>query len=588
MPINSLRTHLGVTEHYAIQTIIVMVHRSRCRRSRFASCLAVLTVFVYALLNVLTSTSNDHQWQREQRAVMSDGQQSVVIANSSSSNTRRTVPIASLRLSRKFSVQETTELFYYSTSKDATVDDIQADTGMEQEVDTDMKEKGHVTKKGHTKQQVKVDVGMERERLTTKQENEGQRTTKQKGQIIKQRNVEQRVRREVSRLHLRPPKSVKYSHGQWQIVDFGRQVYVYSAFYDSRPDIDLPQVRIIAVAEHDVYIYGLCCLLWYRSQRPPDVVEISVLQTGPMFDGHTILEHFIFSCRLGANKTDPPTSVSLISPRKYLLSNLLPVAVPERPKHVIEFGHCMSILYWKQDPVRLVEWLEAHRVWGVGEVSIYATRLDNVTDSVLRRYENTGYVRYRQSTGPLGDDDEQSILLSMSPVINDCMYRNMYRYRYVVCTDADEMIVPASPHQNYSQMLRAAAAVATQTNAVVHSYLFRNTYFFLDFGATEKEPWYLLSQRSGHVLLSKSNPLLLCCYKLLRFGFMKLEIRSVERGICPIASSTMNCSYNYRRMQRACTKWPYFHFRCKIMTSPSCSSAPISFKTRTFRPFGHK
>lgn len=66
----------------------------------------------------------------------------------------------------------------------------------------------------------------------------------------------------------------------------------------------------------------------------------------------------------------------------------------------------------------------------------------------------------------------------------------------MVCTDIDEMIVPGTPHQNYSEMLQAADAVATRANAIVHSYIFRNTYFFLDFGATETEPWYLLSQRS--------------------------------------------------------------------------------------------
>ena len=42
----------------------------------------------------------------------------------------------------------------------------------------------------------------------------------------------------------------------------------------------------------------------------------------------------------------------------------------------------------------------------------------------------------------------------------------------------------------------------------------------------------------------------------------KLEIRSVERGICPIATSTMNelFSYNYG----AWTKGLYFHFWSKI------------------------
>ena len=116
--------------------------------------------------------------------------------------------------------------------------------------------------------------------------------------------------------------------------------------------------------------------------------------------GQSVLEQFIFSCRLDRNRTDAPDSVSLVAPPIFRLSNLLPVEVPERPEHVVEFGHCMSILYWKQDALRLVEWLEAHRLWGVGEVNVYATLVDNVTDSILRRYEaDTGFVRYRQSPG---------------------------------------------------------------------------------------------------------------------------------------------------------------------------------------------
>jgi len=159
---------------------------------------------------------------------------------------------------------------------------------------------------------------------------------------------------------------------------------------------------------------------------------------------------------------------------------------------------------------------QAHRLWGVGEMNVYATALDNVTDGVLRRYAAAadggggGWLRYRRSPGPLGDSaGELAILLSMSPVINDCLYRNLYRYRYVVCSDVDELIVPASPHRSYAEMLRAAdAAAAAAPDAVVHSYMFRNAYFFLDFGATAAEPWYLLTQRCAVLMrcLQTSRP----------------------------------------------------------------------------------
>ena len=447
-----------------------MLVRSKFRRCSLALwfiCLSVLTALVYALLNILTNKHawNQHHQPREQRVMTSHGQYSMMVTNGSSSSTERPVSVASLRILRKFAVQDTTVSLNNANSENVTEEeDGQADTGMEQE-------------------------GM---------------------LMMRQGNAERRVSREVSRLHLRPPKSIKYSHGQWQVVNMARQVYIYSAFYDRRPDIDWPQVRIIAVAESDVHLYGLCCLLWYRSQRLPDVAEISVAQIGPKISptGQSILEQFIFSCRLEPNKTDAPTSVSLVAPHNLLLSTLLPVQVPDRPKHMIELGHCMSILYWRQDPFRVVEWLEAHRAWGVGEMNIYVTAIDNVTDGILKRYSDTGFVNYRQSPGPLGDDSEYSILLGMSPVINDCLYRNMYRYRYVVCTDMDEMIVPASPHHNYTQMLLAAAAVATRANAIVHSYLFRNTYFFLDFGATHSEPWYMVTQRSCIMFTAQT---IACC-----------------------------------------------------------------------------
>jgi len=116
---------------------------------------------------------------------------------------------------------------------------------------------------------------------------------------------------------------------------------------------------------------------------------------------------------------------------------------------------------------------------------------------MMFRYSQSGFVRYRVSPGPFGDDDKISVRMAMSAVLNDCLYRNMYRYRYVLCTDLDEMIVPTitNGNHNYADVLRAADAAATRTNAIVHSYAFRNTYFFLDFGSTAKEPWFLLTQR---------------------------------------------------------------------------------------------
>ena len=49
--------------------------------------------------------------------------------------------------------------------------------------------------------------------------------------------------------------------------------------------------------------------------------------------------------------------------------------------------------------------------------------------------------------------------------------------------------------------------------------------------------------------------------QLICFDVLILEMRSVERCICPIAT---NCSNNYDRMHCACTIWLYVHFRSII------------------------
>jgi len=204
---------------------------------------------------------------------------------------------------------------------------------------------------------------------------------------IRQGEIERQVRREVTRLHLRQPTKAQHTHGNWQVLEDEGNIHIYSAFYDSRPNLDWPQVRITAVAKRDVSWYKLCCLLWYRSQRLPGVSEIIITDTGVKFafPGQLLFGQYIISCRTDANASSPPTAVSIVETAFHRVSNVLPVQVPERTGKVLEFGICMKTMYWKQDPFRLVEWLEAHRVWGVGEVTVYATKVDNITDQILRR-----------------------------------------------------------------------------------------------------------------------------------------------------------------------------------------------------------
>ena len=63
---------------------------------------------------------------------------------------------------------------------------------------------------------------------------------------------------------------------------------------------------------------------------------------------------------------------------------------------------------------------------------MYNNSLPPEVTRVFMMYAQEGFVDFRQAPNAMPDEGELTILLNMSPTINDCMYRNMYRYKKVV------------------------------------------------------------------------------------------------------------------------------------------------------------
>ena len=289
-------------------------------------------------------------------------------------------------------------------------------------------------------------------------------------------------------------EDIRTKNHYWQVVNSSRNIFLYSAYFDDRSELRENLIRIMAIGE--VTLEKLHCLLWYPRQRDPDVSMIKRDPIGPKIapSGDTKYEQYLFSCGIVAGK-GVPDFVSVTSSERInsTASTLMRVLIPERPHRKFEFGHCMSVVYWKHDPYKVVEWLELHRMWGVGEVTVYNNSLDDVTAMIFKQYARKGFVDFRQAPSVLDDDGELVILMNMSPVINDCLYRNMYRYRWIICSDLDEYIVPTR-HRGYHGMLRGINSQHGFSHPA-YSYMFNNVYFFTDLGAQSREPWFLMTQR---------------------------------------------------------------------------------------------
>ena len=168
----------------------------------------------------------------------------------------------------------------------------------------------------------------------------------------------------------------------------------------------------------------------------------------------------------------------------------MPIEFPAKTKahEQHDFIVCVSVSYWRHDPYRLVEWLEMQRILGAKSVKIYNNSLSREAAEVFQHYSRQGFVELRQSHNFIPDLGELTIHLHMSPVLNDCLYRNMYATDKVVIVDLDEVIVP-HVHANWSAMLADMESRLPAEHYNPHrSYVFKNTYYFLDFPPDTHEP----------------------------------------------------------------------------------------------------
>ena len=127
-------------------------------------------------------------------------------------------------------------------------------------------------------------------------------------------------------------------------------------------------------------------------------------------------------------------------------------------------------------------------ILGVREINIYYVNMNETVLKPFRYYERKGQmtVSYIPAV-PKYEKTFAGNQLSSSLALNDCMYKNMYRYKWIVGVDYDEVILP-NIVQNYSTLLRNIDISGRKYDSSLKSYSFRNAYFWVSCGGELKEP----------------------------------------------------------------------------------------------------
>ena len=148
---------------------------------------------------------------------------------------------------------------------------------------------------------------------------------------------------------------------------------------------------------------------------------------------------------------------------------------------------------------QLVEMIEANRIFGAQKFVFYKYTVGSHVSTFLESYKKDNLVEVIPWQVPVVVDpwpsdpkvEPEIHYFAQLASLNDCLYRNMFKSRFIVFTDMDEIIVPRH-HENWSDMLTNVTNSwmkvmhADVVNMFPGAYLFQNSFFRLNWKNDDK------------------------------------------------------------------------------------------------------
>ncbi|MPC21722.1 hypothetical protein E2C01_014718 [Portunus trituberculatus] len=312
---------------------------------------------------------------------------------------------------------------------------------------------------------------------------------------------------------------LSFSNIYWQVFHSSNGTfYLYSAFFDNRTlTMAEPSVRILGMADRIKPAIKAHCQLWYEGQGTPIVAEVVeyryiwISGWGNYRNG--ILQPYLLQCVIPeSHRHRVPQSVSLVEGSCDRATNNLRVVhnlPPEGQKS--NFAVCVKGMDVNEDiSLKIVEWLELLFLLGADKVFLYDLGIHPNISKILEHYESKGKVDVRSLTLPGEQPTARGLVRRFlkakithkrqNEVIpyNDCLYRNMNLYRFIILIDIDEVIMPRTV-PSWKELLEQVApqAMSGEDHPYV-SYYARNVYF-LD-SMQDKHGWAMDVPRFMHML----------------------------------------------------------------------------------------
>jgi len=279
----------------------------------------------------------------------------------------------------------------------------------------------------------------------------------------------------------------------WQIFSTTNEtVFLYGAYYDVRKRCSVcPVVRLLAATDRPLVTGKTYCQIWFADSREPVIVES--LSYFRIMTNDLPLNPYLITCPIPPDCGNRvPMFVSLVERMCEVASNSLRIIFdkPGNASRKRGFAVCVKMLDYLHEDLspRLIEWIELVRLLGADKIHFYTLFVHENMTKVLKYYQQRGLVELTPTT-LVGEEVNapyfQHLFLTnltwqekwINEVIqvNDCFYKNMYKYDYITPFDTDEVIVP-NEEFNWTSLMKTVLK-KTSSRGDITSYQTRMVIF---------------------------------------------------------------------------------------------------------------
>ena len=249
-------------------------------------------------------------------------------------------------------------------------------------------------------------------------------------------------------------------------------IYVYSAYWDVRYNdfdnkVNGTFLRIMSVVKMHKKPELTC---HFDLNGKLEMVTASYYE---MCENHNMhYGGFILSCRVPEKVKTPPCSVKLSLLNAPNAPVFLPVWLLEPEPERLDHGICAPPLFGTLNEKSLVEFIETSKLMGVQKITFYRFKVSINVQQILNYYVDQGDAVIVPWNLPALLDG-QLWYHGQLIAIQDCLYRNMHKFKFLAFNDIDEFIVSHSASAN---------ATWAELTRVLHSpkscgYQFKSAYF---------------------------------------------------------------------------------------------------------------